>query len=202
MGSRSKTQRRGIMFKINSKNFVEFPGRNFSYRGDRGTWVRAEADGSYTLFIGAGTVSAAYIAELNTFLAQFGKEFADFSCGVRHTLTPQMEAPEAAEEAEAVAEETPAQEVKVAPKATLSTFTPSRDREGRWLKLSAGAGTFLARYAGWSFGHPVATVSMETFKALMVNGWDQYAHDAHGTAIRIELHGWREEDELVPANAE
>ena len=88
MGSRSKAQRRGFMFKINSKNFVDFPGRQFSYRGDRGTWVRREADGSYTLFIGAGTISSAYIAELNTFLAQFGKEFADFSCGVKHTLAP------------------------------------------------------------------------------------------------------------------
>lgn len=79
------------MFKINPKNFVEFPGRNFSYRGDRGTWVKAEADGTYTLFIGAGTVSSAYIAELNEFLADFGKEFSDFTCGVRHTLTPQAD---------------------------------------------------------------------------------------------------------------
>lgn len=174
------------MFKIN-KNFVDFPGRQFSYRGDRGTWVRAETDGTYTLFIGSGTISSSYIEDLNTFLADFGKEFADFSCGVKHTLAPL---------AEAVAEETPAPEAKVAPKATLSTFTPSRDREGRWLKLAAAGSTILARYAGWSFGHPVATVSMEGFKALMGNGWGQYAHDAQGTAIRIELHGWRE------ANAE
>ena len=26
--------------------------------------------------------------------------------------------------------------------------------------------------------------------------------DAQGTAIRIELHGWREENEFVPVNAE
>lgn len=194
------------MFKINDKRFVEFPGRQFGFRGDRGTWVRAEADGTYTLFIGSGTISGSYITDLDAFLAQFGKEFADFSCGVKHTLTPQAEAPEAAEEeaeaVEAVAEETPAPESRVAPKAALSIFTPSRDREGRWLKLSAGAATFLARYAGWSFGRPVATVSMWAFKAIMGNGGGQYAHDAQGTAIRIELHGWREEGELVPANAE
>ena len=79
------------MFKINYRNFVEFPGRQFSYRGDRGTWVKAEADGTYTLFIGAGTVSESYIADLDTFLADFGKEFADFTCGVKHTLTPQAD---------------------------------------------------------------------------------------------------------------
>lgn len=78
---------------------------------------------------------------------------------------------------------------------TLSTFTPSTTVEGRWLKLAAAGSTILARYAGWSFGHPVATVSMRDFKALMVNGWGQYAHDAQGTAIRIELHGWREKEE-------
>ena len=48
----------------------------------------------------------------------------------------------------------------------------------------------------------MATVSMGTFKALMGNDWNQYAHDAQGTAIRIELHGWREENEFVPVNAE
>lgn len=86
---------------------------------------------------------------------------------------------------------------------TLSTLTPSRDLEGRWLKLEAAGSTILARYAGWSFGHPVATVSMRALKSLMVNGWDQYAHDEQGTAIRIELHGWREtEDELMLDNAE
>lgn len=79
------------MFKINSKSFIEFPGRQFSYRGDRGTWVKAEADGTYTLFIGTGTVSSSYIEDLNTFLADFGKEFSDFTCGVRHTLTPQAD---------------------------------------------------------------------------------------------------------------
>ena len=79
---------------------------------------------------------------------------------------------------------------------TLSTFTPSTFVEGRWLKLSAGAAFFLGRYAGWSFGHPVATVSQTTFKAIKaaVGEWNQYAHDAQGTAIRIELHGWREAD--------
>ena len=79
---------------------------------------------------------------------------------------------------------------------TLSTFTPSNTVEGRWLKLEAAGSTILARYAGWSFGHPVATVSMWAFKALMGNGWDQYAHDDQGTAIRIELHGWREKEEV------
>lgn len=81
---------------------------------------------------------------------------------------------------------------------TLSTFTPSNTVEGRWLKLSAGAAFFLGRYAGWSFGCPVATVSHTTFKAIkaVVGEWDQYAHDAQGTAIRIELHGWREKEEV------
>lgn len=86
---------------------------------------------------------------------------------------------------------------------TLSTFTPSRDLEGRWLKLEAAGSIILARYAGWSFGHPVATVSMKDFQVLMGKGWNQYAHDEQGTAIRIELHGWREtEDERMLDNAE
>ena len=32
-------------------------------------------------------------------------------------------------------------------------------------------------------------------EALMGNGWDQYAHDAQESVIRIELHGWREKEE-------
>lgn len=72
------------MTTTNTANFINFKSRNFSHRGDRGTWARIEEDGSITFQMAArGTLSWDYIDELREFLAGHGVDFDSIHPGER-----------------------------------------------------------------------------------------------------------------------
>ena len=74
-------------FRTNEPGFVSFQHRDFSKRGDKGTWARLEEDGSITLQKAArGLISDAYEAELREFCASFGADFDAIRCGERVSM--------------------------------------------------------------------------------------------------------------------
>ncbi len=51
--------------------FINFSKRNFSYRGDKGTWAREEANGDITVQIASkGIISDDYLDEIKEFISQ------------------------------------------------------------------------------------------------------------------------------------
>ena len=72
--------------KVNDKGFVVFANRNWSYSGDKGTWVMVK-DGKLTVkYAAKGTVSSAFTAEITEFCKRYGINFKDMYCGQQITV--------------------------------------------------------------------------------------------------------------------
>jgi len=79
--------------KTNEAGYVEFAKRNWSYRGDKGTWVKAEKlESGKTLisvkYASKGTVTEAYTDEIDDFLKSLGVNFYlyEVNCGDTRTV--------------------------------------------------------------------------------------------------------------------
>jgi len=69
-------------------NYIKFNNRNWSYAGDKGSWV-SQDEKNNTITINKarrGIISDAYISELNEYLDQYGVDFSSMSCGERKTI--------------------------------------------------------------------------------------------------------------------
>ena len=67
--------------KTNDKGFVFFGSKNWNYAGDKGTWIRKNNDGSFTLQRAAkGIMSDVYTQAIDDFCKDFG---VDFRYGVK-----------------------------------------------------------------------------------------------------------------------
>jgi hypothetical protein len=77
--------------KTNGAGYVSFQNRNWSYKGDKGTFAKVlrNKDGeitSITVKVAAkGTISSEYAAELSEFCDQIDLDFASISCGKSKT---------------------------------------------------------------------------------------------------------------------
>lgn len=77
------------MTATTNTNFINFSSRDWGYRGDKGTWVRQNDDGTYTLKVAArGTLSRGYTEELREFCAKYGQDFDSIRCGESITFAP------------------------------------------------------------------------------------------------------------------
>lgn len=86
--------------------YINMASRNWSYAGDKGTWVRRNDDGTYTVKKALrGIMTDAYTAELREFCAQYGQDFDAIRCGESITFPK-------AEPAKEQAEAQPAEETK------------------------------------------------------------------------------------------
>ena len=69
--------------------YVKFESRDWSYRGDKGTWARENADGSITIKrADKGIVSEAYSAEMRDYCAAHDVDWDSISSGESVTVTP------------------------------------------------------------------------------------------------------------------
>ena len=85
--------------------FINFSSRDWGYRGDKGTWVRQNDDGTYTLKVAArGTLSRGYTEELREFCAKYGQDFDAIRCGESITFAPVEAAQETTQEEEDMSE--------------------------------------------------------------------------------------------------
>ena len=67
--------------------FINITGKDWGFRGDKGTWVRQEDDGSITIQRAAkGTMSRTYTEEMQKFCASHGVDFDSIHPGDRITI--------------------------------------------------------------------------------------------------------------------
>jgi len=73
--------------KTNSKNFVEFEKKDWSFAGDKGTWakVKVDEDGNQIALIvkraAKGTISEAFENEMTDLCSEHGLDWSDVRCG-------------------------------------------------------------------------------------------------------------------------
>ena len=71
----------------NESGYVKFESRNWSYRGDKGTWARVNNNGSITVKRASyGIISGAYIEELRAFCGSVGINFDTIPSGGSTTV--------------------------------------------------------------------------------------------------------------------
>lgn len=72
----------------NAEGFIIFANRNFSRRGDKGTWARYDSRTGMLIVnkAGKGLISEEFTAEMEAFCAQYGIDFRAMSCGTRQSV--------------------------------------------------------------------------------------------------------------------
>lgn len=66
--------------------YVSFASRNWSFRGDKGTWAAFDGDTLKVKRARHGIISSAYEVELREFCAKHGIDFASVRCGEMATI--------------------------------------------------------------------------------------------------------------------
>lgn len=71
----------------NESGYVQFKSRNWSYRGDKGTWARVNKDGSVTVKRASyGIISGDYTEELRSYCESVGINFDTIPSGGSTTV--------------------------------------------------------------------------------------------------------------------